>query len=110
MTDIVERLRRYAGYVDAEARPTSIFTQAADEIERLTVRSAAADEIERLRAQNARLMARGIEDMRCEIERLTAKLATAEAVIAEHDRARATVSPPPCACPAHIAWRQRSGR
>ena len=45
-----------------------------------------------------------------EIELLRERLAAAEAVIAEHDRARATVSPPPCACPAHIAWRQRSGR
>ena len=45
-----------------------------------------------------------------EIERLRERLTAAEAVIAEHDRARATVSPPPCACPAHIAWRQRSGR
>ena len=50
------------------------------------------------------------DDLREEVERLRERLAAAEAVIAEHDRARATVSPPPCACPAHIAWRQRSGR
>ena len=46
------------------------------------------------------------DDLREEVERLRERLAAAEAVIAEHDRARATVSPPPCACAAHIAWRE----
>lgn len=83
--DIVERLRAWAEVREEDIEPH--LPMGATVMGSRFLREA-ADEIERLR------------------ERLTA----AEAVIAEHDRARATVSPPPCACPAHIAWRQRSGR
>lgn len=74
MSDIVEMLRRGADRL----REVELHTHAVRY-------EKAADEIERLRAQNARLMARGIEDMRNEIERLRERLAAAEEVCSWFD-------------------------